>query len=149
MISNILKKNVIATSALKQMKRRGNIMIPKQQACFTTYFTKSHEWIDVNDGIGTIGISNFAQKSLGDIVYVEFPRIGDSFDAEEEFGTVESVKTASDVYLPVGGEVIEINDTLLYSPQLVNKSPTSVICFNQLFIVSSILTPRLKVYHVI
>ena len=125
MISNILKKNVIVTSALKQMKRQVNIMIPKQQACFTTYFAESHEWIDVNDNIGTIGISDFAQKALGDIVYIELPRIGDIFDAEEEFGTVESVKTASDVYLPVGGEVIEINDTLINSPQLVNKSPTS------------------------
>ena len=125
MISNILKKSIRATPALKQMARRAIVMRPKQHACFTTYFTESHEWIDVNDGVGTIGISDFAQKALGDVVYVELPEIGDSFDAEEAFGSVESVKAASDVYVPVGGEVVEINDNLTDSPNLVNESPTS------------------------
>ena len=65
MISNILKKSIRATPALKQMARRATVMRPKQHACFTTYFTESHEWIDVSDGVGTIGISDFAQKALG------------------------------------------------------------------------------------
>ena len=96
-----------------------------ERACFSTYFTSSHEWISVQDGVGTVGISDFAQKALGDVVYVELPEVGDNFDAEESFGCVESVKAASDIYLPVAGEVVEVNDGLGDSPNLVNESPTS------------------------
>ena len=121
MISNVLKRSLRATTLKNVVKRS----VTKQRACFTTYFTESHEWIDVNDGVATVGISDFAQKALGDVVYVELPEIGDEFDAEDSFGSVESVKAASDVYLPVAGEVIEINDNLTDSPNLVNESPTS------------------------
>ena len=95
----------------------------KERACFSTYFTSSHEWVAVEDGIGTVGISDFAQRALGDVVYVELPEVGDTFDAEDAFGSVESVKAASDVYLPIAGEVVEVNDELGSSPNLVNESP--------------------------
>ena len=97
----------------------------KERACFSTYFTSSHEWVAVEDGVGTVGISDFAQRALGDVVYVELPEVGDTFDAEEAFGSVESVKAASDVYLPIAGEVVEVNEELGSSPNLVNDSPDS------------------------
>ena len=79
----------------------------------------------MDDGVGTVGISDFAQRALGDVVYVELPEVGDTFDAEEAFGSVESVKAASDVYLPIAGEVVEVNEELGSSPNLVNDSPDS------------------------
>ena len=124
MLGRFFQKSVRIPS-LKQQVVRKSFVQTSPRACFTTYFTESHEWIDVNDGVGTIGISDFAQKALGDVVYVELPEIGDAFDAEEAFGSVESVKAASDVYVPVGGEIIEVNDSLADSPNLVNDSPTS------------------------
>ena len=86
-------------------------------------YTKDHEWIRVEDGTGTIGITNFAQEQLGDIVHVQLPRVGESFSAHDTFGEVESVKTFSELYLPVTGEIIEINEMLTESPELVNSSP--------------------------
>ena len=86
-------------------------------------FTKQHEWIlDGADG-AVIGISDHAQEQLGDIVYVELPEVGDTFDAGEEFGSLESVKAVAEVYMPVGGEVIEINELLDEHPEMVNKNP--------------------------
>ncbi len=86
-------------------------------------FTKQHEWIlDAEDG-AVLGISDHAQEQLGDIVYVELPEVGDSFDAGEEFGSLESVKAVAEVYMPVGGEVIEINELLEEHPEMVNKNP--------------------------
>ena len=72
-------------------------------------YTKEHEWIDVKDGIGTIGITNFAQSELGDIVFVELPNIGDEIAQNDVFGTIEAVKTLADLFSPVTGEIIEIN----------------------------------------
>ena len=87
-------------------------------------FTEDHEWARVeDDGTVTIGISWHAQDLLGDIVYVELPGEGESVDAEDEFGVVESVKAASDLYAPISGEVVEVNDALQDSPELVNESP--------------------------
>jgi len=86
-------------------------------------YTKQHEWIlDSEDG-AVIGISDHAQEQLGDIVYVELPEVGDSFDAGEEFGSLESVKAVAEVYMPVGGEVIEVNELLEEHPEMVNKNP--------------------------
>ena len=89
-------------------------------------FTETHEWV-LNNGDGTItmGISNQAQKLLGDVVYVDLPDIGDEAEAGEAFSLVESVKAASDLYAPVTGEVIEINEELESSPELINESPYS------------------------
>jgi len=86
-------------------------------------YTKDHEWILVSGETGTIGITSFAQNQLGDIVNVDLPRIGDSFDAHDVFGEIESVKTFSELFIPVSGEVVEINEQLGEAPELVNNAP--------------------------
>lgn len=86
-------------------------------------YAESHEWIRVEGEEGVVGISDFAQHELSDVVYVELPEVGDTFEKGEEFGVVESVKAASALYMPVGGEVIEINTALEDQPELVNQDP--------------------------
>ncbi len=87
-------------------------------------YTKEHEWIRLeNDSVAVIGITDFAQKELGDIVYVEVETLGQSLKADAVFGTVEAVKTVSDLYLPVSGVITEINPALSSSPELVNTDP--------------------------
>ncbi|MFO7578153.1 MAG: glycine cleavage system protein GcvH [Pelovirga sp.] len=86
-------------------------------------YTEEHEWVLIEDDIVTIGISDFAQHQLGDVVFVELPEIGDSLEAGKPFGVVESVKAVSDVYAPVSGEVIEVNSDLPDEPELLNSSP--------------------------
>ncbi|WP_299013068.1 glycine cleavage system protein GcvH [uncultured Photobacterium sp.] len=90
----------------------------------TLKFTKSHEWVRNNgDGTITMGISDHAQGLLGDVVFVDLPEVGDSTEAGETFSLVESVKAASDLYAPVTGEIIEVNEELEESPELVNEEP--------------------------
>ncbi|MGF1687598.1 glycine cleavage system protein GcvH [Photobacterium japonica] len=90
----------------------------------TLKFTESHEWVrDNGDGTITMGISNHAQGLLGDVVFVDLPDVGDKTEAGESFSLVESVKAASDIYAPVTGEIIEINEELEDSPELVNEQP--------------------------
>lgn len=92
----------------------------------TLKFTDTHEWVlDNGDGTVTIGISNQAQQLLGDVVFVDLPEVGDGTEAGETFSLVESVKAASDLYAPVTGEIIEINEELEDSPELINESPYS------------------------
>lgn len=87
-------------------------------------YAKSHEWVlDHQDGTVTIGITDHAQEALGDVVFVELPEVGQSLDKGKEFGVIESVKAASDLYSPVNGEVIEINDALEDAPETVNDAP--------------------------
>jgi len=86
-------------------------------------YTKDHEWIKIEGDIATIGITDFAQKELGDIVYVEVETIGKDLDAGAVFGTVEAVKTVSDLYLPVSGTITELNPALASAPELVNNDP--------------------------
>jgi glycine cleavage system H protein len=86
-------------------------------------YSKDHEWVAVEGDVATIGITDYAQASLGDVVYVDLPRAGDKFDAHEAFGSVESVKAVSEVFTPVGGEVIEVNEALNDSPEKVNSDP--------------------------
>jgi len=86
-------------------------------------YSKEHEWVKVDGGIATIGITSHAQSELGDIVYVELPKIGARFIAMKEFGVVESVKTVSTLYCPVSGEVTEINSGLSSKPEVVNTDP--------------------------
>ena len=86
-------------------------------------FAESHEWIKIEGDTGTIGISDFAQKQLGDVVYVELPEVGAVFDFHQSFGVVESVKAVSDIYAPVAGEVVEVNSGLNDSPELLNEDP--------------------------
>ncbi len=88
------------------------------------HYTRDHEWIKIlGGGKAMIGITDHAQKELGDIVYVELPEVEDEFDAEESFGTVESVKAASDLYMPVGGSIIAANEELEDAPELLNQDP--------------------------
>jgi len=86
-------------------------------------FTESHEWIDVKEGVGTVGVTEFAQKELGDIVYVELPKVGKTVTAAEEAAVLESTKAAADVYSPVSGTILEVNVALSTAPEQVNKSP--------------------------
>ncbi len=88
-------------------------------------FTKDHEWARSEGDKVVCGISDYAQDQLGDIVFVELPRVGDSFEREEEFGVVESVKAVAELYMPLGGEIVAINSALEEAPQLANKSPYS------------------------
>lgn len=86
-------------------------------------YTESHEWARKEGSLVVCGISDHAQESLSDVVYVELPEVGETFEKEDAFGVVESVKAASDLYMPVGGEVVEINEALDDEPELVNKDP--------------------------
>ena len=86
-------------------------------------YTKDHEWILIENDIATIGITNFAQGELGDIVYVEVDTVGEKFEAEEVFGSVEAVKTVSDLFLPLAGEIIEFNELLESEPEKINDDP--------------------------
>lgn len=86
-------------------------------------YTKDHEWIKIEGDIATVGITDFAQSELGDIVYVEVETVDETLDREEVFGTVEAVKTVSDLFLPLSGEIIEFNDKLEDEPELVNSDP--------------------------
>lgn len=87
------------------------------------YYTKEHEWIRVEGDTATIGVTDYAQSELGDIVFVELPEIGASFEQGEVIGTIEAVKAVSDLYSPLSGKVVEINEALENTPELVNQSP--------------------------
>ena len=86
-------------------------------------YTKDHEWVSINGEIATVGITDFAQKELGDIVYVEVETLDQTLEKDEVFGTVEAVKTVSDLFLPLSGEIIEFNDDLESNPETVNADP--------------------------
>ena len=87
------------------------------------HYTQSHEWVRIDGEIGTIGITDHAQKELGEIVYLELPEVGHVYNADEEFGTVESVKAVSELFTPVSGEVVEVNKTAVQEPGIVNDDP--------------------------
>lgn len=89
----------------------------------TLRYTKDHEWISLEGNVATIGITDFAQRELGDIVYVDIDTVGKTLEAEAVFGTVEAVKTVSDLFLPVAGKILEINPNLNNQPELVNTDP--------------------------
>lgn len=86
-------------------------------------YTEDHEWIKIEGEFATIGITDYAQSSLGDIVFVELPQIGDKLAPKDSFGVVESIKSVSDLYAPLGGEVVEINERLESEPEICNESP--------------------------
>ena len=87
------------------------------------YYSKDHEWLRVEGETGTVGITDHAQHSLGDVVYVELPKTGETFSAHDTFGSVESVKAVSELFLPVAGEVTEVNESLTDEPEKVNTDP--------------------------
>jgi glycine cleavage system H protein len=86
-------------------------------------YSKEHEWVRVQDDICVLGITEFAQQELGEVVYVELPEVGQVFDANDEIGTIESVKAVAEVYTPVAGEIVEINDSVVDDPELLNEDP--------------------------
>ena len=86
-------------------------------------FTKSHEWVKLDGEIATIGITDYAQHQLGDVVFIELPEMGDKFDQGSQFGTIESTKAATELFIPLTGEVVEINSELSNNPQWVNENP--------------------------
>ncbi|XP_030689897.1 glycine cleavage system H protein, mitochondrial-like [Globicephala melas] len=100
-------------------------------------FTDTHEWLTTENGVGTVGISNFAQEALGDVVYCSLPEVGTKLNKQEEFGALESVKTDSELYSPLSGEVTEINEVLAENPGLVNKS-----CYEDGWRIKMTLRPR-------
>jgi glycine cleavage system H protein len=86
-------------------------------------YTKDHEWIRIEGETGFVGITDFAQGELGDVVFIEIETLGETLDKEEVYGTIEAVKTVSDMFMPVGGEILEVNPVLEESPDVVNKDP--------------------------
>ncbi len=87
------------------------------------HYTQSHEWVRIEGEIGTIGITEHAQKELGEIVYLEMPEVGHVYNADEEFGTVESVKAVSELFIPISGEIVEVNKAAIAEPGIVNDDP--------------------------
>ncbi len=111
------------------------------------HYSKDHEWLRVEGDTGTVGITDHAQNSLGDVVYVELPKVGETFAAHGTFGSVESVKAVSELYLPVGGEVTEVNESLQDEPERVNTDPYGDgwmvrIRINDASQVDALLTPK-------
>ena len=92
-------------------------------------YSKDHEWVSVDGATATIGITDYAQHSLGDVVYIDLPRVGDTFGAHEAFGSVESVKAVSEVFTPIAGEVTEVNEGLNDTPEAVNNDPYGAAWF--------------------
>ncbi|KAJ1731546.1 hypothetical protein LPJ61_002484 [Coemansia biformis] len=88
-----------------------------------TKYTKSHEWVKIEQGVGTVGITNYAQSALGDVVYVEVPEVGIEATPDEPVGVVESVKSTSDIYSPLSGTIVDANQAVVESTKLINKSP--------------------------
>jgi glycine cleavage system H protein len=95
----------------------------KQMYPDTLRYTKGHEWVRVEGDICVIGITHYAQDELGEVVFVEVPEPGQEFDAHEEIGTIESVKAVAEVFIPVAGEIVEANEALVDSPELINQDP--------------------------
>ncbi len=85
------------------------------------HYSKDHEWVKVDGDVATVGITDYAQHALGDVVYVELPKVGDKFEAHEAIGSVESVKAVSEIFTPIAGEVLEVNDALNDAPEVVNN----------------------------
>jgi glycine cleavage system H protein len=108
------------------------------------YYTNDHEWIKVEGNTGIIGVSDFAQHQLGDIVFVDVATVGETLAEGDTFGTIEAVKTVSDLYMPVGSEVIEFNEALNDEPELINKDP-----YGAGWIVKVTITDTSKVSHLL
>jgi glycine cleavage system H protein len=116
---DVIEKNIREESATRLKGGLGSkVMYPEEYR-----YSKEHEWIKVDGDRGTIGITDYAQQQLGDVVFVELPEVGATFSGQEVFGNIESVKAVSELFCPISGEVLEINQTAVDSPELVNKDP--------------------------
>lgn len=107
-------------------------------------FSEDHEYIKIENGVGTVGITDFAQKALGDVVYVELPKVGDTVEKGGQAGVVESVKSASEIYSPVSGEIVEINQALSDDPAQVNADPEGAAWFYKIKIANDSELSALK-----
>ncbi|TPX51590.1 hypothetical protein SeMB42_g00121 [Synchytrium endobioticum] len=105
------------------IQRSRLVQFSSKRCLATRKYTPDHEWVSISSDIATVGITDYAQKALGDVVYVELPAVGKSYEAKEQMGAVESVKAASDIYSPVTGEIVEVNKNLEKEPTLLNHSP--------------------------
>ncbi|XP_071957654.1 glycine cleavage system H protein-like [Antedon mediterranea] len=122
--SKIMNVNVLAKQSQPLILTQSTRYFNRSCIAFTERkYSKEHEWITLEDNIGTIGISDYAQDALGDLVFVDLPEVGTKFFKGDEFGALESVKAASDLYMPVSGEVTETNSGLEDEPSLINKHP--------------------------
>ena len=122
-INSLLKSKINLFSMMNKLNR---------QFCSKIKFTDQHEWIKLDNDVVTVGISDHAQKELGEIVHVDLPKLGDALKQGDSMGGVESVKTASDIYSPVEGKVVEVNDKLKEKPKLLNEDPQNSGWFSKL-----------------
>lgn len=113
-----MKSYAISVTFVSVLKQNGTMNLPAELK-----YTKDHEWVKIDGDVATVGITDFAQGELGDIVYVEVETLDETLDKEEVFGTVEAVKTVSDLFLPLSGEIIEFNEALEDEPEKVNSDP--------------------------
>jgi len=125
-VSAVILRNIVQRSSFlmcggHQLKR--NFAVSYAAANSAKKFSKQHEWISVQGNVGTVGITDYAQDKLGEVVYIELPSDGAKFDQEGQFATLESVKAVSECYMPVGGTVKEVNKALAENPSLINKAP--------------------------
>lgn len=122
-LNNLVRgsSKVLCNQSKSTVQHQNKRCISLASQAYQRYFTEDHEWVDVEGNVGTIGITDHAQNLLGELVYVEFPEVGDSFEQNEAVGVVESVKAASDVMTPVSGTVSEINEPLGESPGQINS----------------------------
>ncbi|KAG2237584.1 glycine cleavage system H protein [Thamnidium elegans] len=121
MALRLLTSRVVARPYMPVVRKSATWAVYRGYA--TKKYTSDHEWISVDNGVGTFGVTDYAQSALGDVVFVETPAVGDVVAAEEQVGAIESVKAASDIYSPVSGEVVDVNEALSDEPSLINSSP--------------------------
>ncbi|CAM9510709.1 unnamed protein product [Scytosiphon promiscuus] len=121
--SGAAARTMRAMAGPSSLSRAGWVAGGGNRRCMSTVYSESHEYLIQDGDVGTVGITGFAAKALGDVVFVDLPEVGDTFEAGESFGSVESVKAASDVYAPATGEVVEINEELTETPGILNEDP--------------------------
>mmetsp|Transcript_33790 Transcript_33790/g.68156 ORF Transcript_33790/g.68156 Transcript_33790/m.68156 type:complete len:158 (-) Transcript_33790:58-531(-) len=121
-MASVVIRSAFRPAVQAAFRRTGGVAFGQQARLMSTYFTPAHEYCKVDGKTGTVGITDFAQAALGDIVFVDLPEVGDEFEKGDSFGSVESVKAASDVYSPITGTVTEINEVLSDEPGMVNES---------------------------
>eukprot|EP00956_Cyclotella_meneghiniana_P016347 scaffold25787_cov64-Cyclotella_meneghiniana.AAC.3 len=121
-MASVLFTHAARRTAVHALRSSRSTSLFHSSRCMSTYYTPAHEYCKIEGNVATVGITDFAQAALGDIVFVDLPETGDEFEAKDSFGSVESVKAASDVYAPISGKVVETNDLLTDDPGMVNTS---------------------------
>lgn len=122
-MSRSLRQSSALLACVRVRRAPATLLTASRPAFSTKRYSADHEWVSVSNGIGTIGITDYAQKALGDVVFIELPSVGTVLQKKDNLGAVESVKAASDIYAPVSGEVVEVNASVSEEPSLINSSP--------------------------